>query len=400
MRVGPVEQSDEGSAPNPLEPSMHPVRHLRIPISVVSVLLASLSLVACGGGSGSEPITTVEPPPPPPPPPTPVKAMLPDYCENEPPNAVLPQDHTYQVVLRNYLGCFEEADFVQPLNPVTYEAADLPTPDDAYRLSLLFGGRAAETPTGRGLRHAPQHFTLSAIEAGGTVNMRVRNIEPHVMAWWAQWDYAGNPHRESLALKARAFVVAAVDMMMLDAKHDRSGGTRRSDFLGGSIIRHAYTFAVVKNELPSVVAEAYEIGLRRMFDKLETWGSSVCPRRHGYALAGRHGAHGECAGRPGSHCPGDKLRGGGDLRQALRRGGLRRPRQGVRRDLQRNLAPEHRMGRGSDRLGVPRGPADGDEQPQGEPDAPGARRQLLRPLPLHDIHGWRLSARPGWRLLP
>ena len=181
--------------------------------------------------------------------------------------ATLPQAHPYQMVLRDYLANLREADFEVPLDRLVYDPAYFPTDDDRYR-GWLFSGYV---PTYAGLRLRPSYFTLQTIEGAGGVLMNLGQVRPEGLAWWANWAYPGNPYYGSPAVKNRAFVAAAVDLMMLDAAHDL-GLFRRSDFLGGTLIWLAYTYGGVRDNLPPEVQAAYEVGLRKFVDRLETWG--------------------------------------------------------------------------------------------------------------------------------
>lgn len=230
------------------------------------LLLAMLCLWApsCGGGGGGGGGVVGAAPPPP------------VECGNTSWPASLPQDHEYQLVLREYMSCLSVEDFEVEVRPFTYDAAYLTSIEDIHRTFLVMENQGrAKPPDGRGFLLHPSHFVLSSIEAEGKVNMRVgrgRWIDAADTAWWSQWNYAGNPYLDSRALRLRAFVAAAVDMMMLDSRHDKDANFSRSDFLGGSMIGHAYTYHVVKDELPLDVQLAFETGLLREFDKLERWG--------------------------------------------------------------------------------------------------------------------------------
>jgi len=185
--------------------------------------------------------------------------------------AKLPQTRGYQKQLRDYMTTLTEADFKVDLKPVRYIKEHFSDPDTLARYWMLFLTRNADIPSSQGIRVSAKHFTLAAIEAGDTVNMgggRSRFMDPKNAAWWTQWDYPGNPYHNSKPVKLRAFVAAAVDMMMQDREHD-TGKNRRSDYLGGSMIRFGYTYHVVKDAVPETARKAYEAGLIRMFEKLE-----------------------------------------------------------------------------------------------------------------------------------
>ncbi len=181
--------------------------------------------------------------------------------------AGLPQRHEYQKTLKSYLAKLTENDFKLTLKPVRYVLGEIGSADKVYRLWLLAGSRSW-FPSTDGLRAPARHFTLGAIEKGGGVHLGAgRGL---YTAWWSQWDYSGNPYYRSRAVKLRAFVLAAVDLMMLDNEHD-NGRNKRSDYLGGSTIRHGYVFGVVKSELPKPIQAAYATGLKKMFTRLTQW---------------------------------------------------------------------------------------------------------------------------------
>ena len=185
--------------------------------------------------------------------------------------AQLPQTHDYQKQLRNYMATLKEADFEVMLEPVKYVEAHFSDPDTLARYWMLFLTPSADIPSSEGIRVAPEHFTLAAVEAAGVVSMKVGRrafMDPKDTAWWSQWDYPGNPYYNSKPIKLRAFVASAVDLMMQDQEHD-AGKNKRSDYLGGSMIRFGYTYHVVKDAVPEPARKAYETGLMRMFAKLE-----------------------------------------------------------------------------------------------------------------------------------
>ena len=185
--------------------------------------------------------------------------------------ARLPQNHPYQKTLRDYLATLTEKDFAVEIKPVRYVEEYFANPDTVGRYWMFFLNRDMDIPSNEGICALPKHFTLSAIEAGNAVNMNPSRggfMDPKDVAWWVQWEYPGNPYYKSKPLKLRAFVVAAVDMMMLNQDHD-NGRNGRSDFLGGSMIRFSYSFMVTKDAVPEEVRKAYADGLIGMFEKLE-----------------------------------------------------------------------------------------------------------------------------------
>ncbi len=188
----------------------------------------------------------------------------------------LPQAQPYQIALRNYMATLREQDFETTLQPMTYDASYLPTVEDVYRHWMWHDANAPAITPHKGLRVDPYYLTLASIEANGRVNLRAGRgalFDPMDVAWWAQWDYPGNPYRpgtaNSTAARRRAFVCAAVDMMMLDELFTPPGAAR-SDYLGGAMIWQSYAFLVAKDVVPPEARAAYEAGLRRAFARLES----------------------------------------------------------------------------------------------------------------------------------
>lgn len=188
--------------------------------------------------------------------------------------AQLPQNHPYQKILQKYMGTLQKKDFDVPLSRLTVKPSYFNSVDDVYKLWLFMGYQQADMMDTRGLRTDASNFTLGSIKAGGRVNMTVGKkqfIDAIATSFYAAWDYPGNPHYGSRALKLRAFVAVAVDMMMQDQEHER-GKNNRSDFLGMQLIRWAYAYGVAKDVLPSNVRDAFEKGLIKMVGRLEEWG--------------------------------------------------------------------------------------------------------------------------------
>jgi len=181
--------------------------------------------------------------------------------------AQLPQKHEYQKALRDYIATLTEADFEVELKDVTYLPEYFQQVDTVGRYWMLFLDRQAEIPPDVGICLAPKYFTLKSIEAQDGIKMsggRGAFVDPKNMAWWTVWDYPGNPYYESKPVRRRAFVAAAVDMIMED-EH----GSRRSDFLGGCMIRWGYCYRVTKDSVPESARKAFAEGLTRLFDQLD-----------------------------------------------------------------------------------------------------------------------------------
>jgi hypothetical protein len=185
-----------------------------------------------------------------------------------------PQEHAYQRELLRFLGTLTEADLAIDVQPFTVPARPA-TPVESYRAFLLNSIYAS--PDTRVMNIPAAHLTLAEMDRGDSVLIpgvpgKGRSRPDAVSyAWYATWDFPGNPYRGSRALKLRAFVLNAVDLMLLDRGHDE-GKYGRSDFLGGTMIWLAWGHLQCRDVLPPEVRAAYEQGLRRMVDKLVRWG--------------------------------------------------------------------------------------------------------------------------------
>jgi len=196
--------------------------------------------------------------------------------------AGLPQDHPYQRTLRAYLATLNEATFDVEVRPLTIRDKWLGTDDEMYRLWVL----CQQFPDATGLTVPSRNFVLTTIEGPEHVLMRSGTrgwndpdelaVDPMNLVWWAGFEFPGNPYFNLKAVRARAFVVAAVDMMMLDKLHESGNdwvaNARRSDFLTGALIWLSYVYWKVKPSLPDAVREAYETGLGKFVARLEEWG--------------------------------------------------------------------------------------------------------------------------------
>ncbi|MBI2440151.1 MAG: hypothetical protein HYV35_02150 [Lentisphaerae bacterium] len=182
----------------------------------------------------------------------------------------LPQDHAYQQQIRAFLGTLSEKDFAVERNTFTVGPTNAPgDPDQLFQLWLLSLWIPSITPVAQ----AAGGFTLSALESQPGILLPAAPNTSDQLAWLANWDYPGNPYRGSRAIKLRAFVLAAVDLMMLDALYEHAPqGAARSDYLGGNLIWIGYTYSVVKDILPAEVLAAFEAGIKKQVLRLNKWG--------------------------------------------------------------------------------------------------------------------------------
>jgi len=189
--------------------------------------------------------------------------------------ASLPQDHEYQRQLRKFMAGLREADFD---HGVTEKLSVPSVPDDPekqYRIWLLTLNVQPVIGTKRGypsVNAPPRLFLLSSIEGGEAIMQPP--VWPTPLAWLVTWDYAGNPYRDSRALKLRAFVNLCVDLTMLDHQIETAPekGGNRTDWFAPHLITYAYPYVRIKDVLPPEVQAAYKAGLRKMARRVLDWG--------------------------------------------------------------------------------------------------------------------------------
>lgn len=179
----------------------------------------------------------------------------------------LPHEHDYQKTLRDFMSTLTEQDFTVERQEI--KVVPTADPDEQYRMWMFTlqpnNVTAAMLPAAS--------FTLKSIESAKGLVLPSTPVESHLLSWLAGWDYPGNPYHGSKALKLRAFMLAATDMLMLDHlyEHDPQNSDR-SDFLGGNLIWMGHTYQVVKDILPAAALAAYETGLKKHVMRLNTWG--------------------------------------------------------------------------------------------------------------------------------
>src|SRR5262245_58409257 len=159
----------------------------------------------------------------------------------------LPDEHAYQRELRTYLGSLTEKDLTVELKKASVAPGKI-DPEEQYRMWLL----TLSLPPVDAAALPASAFTLRALESGKGILIPAAPNVSHMLAWLARWDYPGNPYLGSAALKRRAFVLAAVDTMLLDYLYDHDPrGSDRADFLGGNLIWIGYTYKHTRDVLPA-----------------------------------------------------------------------------------------------------------------------------------------------------
>jgi hypothetical protein len=197
----------------------------------------------------------------------------------------LPQEHAYQKVLRGYLAGLTVEEFT--IDKQKWEEGDfLPaeSEDELYRLWLL----SQMMPSVRHLSVPAGRFTLEAIERDDGVHLPYEPGQTSSFYWLPAWEHAGNPYAGSKALIRRAFVICAIDAMMLDARLEGSQAVdwdlyglqrgrrlhreKRSNSLSGTLIWLAHTRCSAADLLPEEVLEAYDHVLGKFVRRIRDWG--------------------------------------------------------------------------------------------------------------------------------
>jgi len=191
-----------------------------------------------------------------------------------PGHVMLPQEHQYQRVLRKYMATLSEKDFDHGVKEPLTVAAPSDDPDELCRTwtLTLYLPKIGTKRAAPSVSLPPEQFTLAAIEGKGAVLKPW--IWPNPLTWLANWNYAGNPYHKSRALKLRAFVTAAVDLMMLDDLQQRTTGgiANRSDWICYHLIIYGYTYAGVKDVIAPEARKAFEAGMKRIVRRVVKWG--------------------------------------------------------------------------------------------------------------------------------
>lgn len=186
-------------------------------------------------------------------------------CPCMSPAASLPQQHPWQVTLRQHLATLKPSDFT--VARTAWDAtADFSKHDDErlYRDWIALGPSAGRLPPNAGLHTEPEAFTLAGIEREDGVFWVPH---PAAMAWWAQFDVPGNPFSGSEPAKRRALVSAIVDMMMLETAWADPLNIK-PDFMGANLGTWAYVYLHGRTLLPKDVQAAYEQGMRHYLDAM------------------------------------------------------------------------------------------------------------------------------------
>lgn len=186
----------------------------------------------------------------------------------------LPQDHDYQRVLLKYMSTLKEQDFAhgvtRPLQTKTPDGGDV---ELQYRNHLFTLMSQPLVGTKRGVpavNAPPGLFVLSAIETPKGVYKPP--VWPETLMQLVQWKHPSNVYHDNRALKLRAFVTAAIMMLMLDANFDDYPELGRADWYAYQLVYFGLPYPGFKDVLPVEVRKAYEAGLKRAGERVLGWG--------------------------------------------------------------------------------------------------------------------------------
>ncbi len=183
----------------------------------------------------------------------------------------LAHTHGWQVALRAGLADMAEADLDVALVPLSFEAAWLDDPDILFPLWVAADRGWYTLPPSDGLRHPTRSFTLAHIEQPDGVRGGQSQAEVNGMLFWYRWTYPGNPHHLAPAVARRAFVMASVDLIMIDTEHGDGMVRAQQHFLSGTMNWLSGAYHDGHTHVAACTAAAYRLGLQTMFERLEAW---------------------------------------------------------------------------------------------------------------------------------
>jgi len=200
-------------------------------------------------------------------------------------DALLPQQHAYQVTLYDWIEGLSVEDLTLPEGDIQWNG-EYENDDQLADLWLRAEGLTASSVT----RAEPAWYMLDAgdgrgIEATGSVRIwhepkGSRGYGGNPPRSWANepallYDFdvplpdgsQGNPYYHSEPLGRRALVVAMVDMMMHHANWNQ-GATGWYDMFGKAALSWAETYRATNDLVPTEVREAFETGMAHALDRM------------------------------------------------------------------------------------------------------------------------------------
>jgi hypothetical protein len=194
----------------------------------------------------------------------------------------LPQKLPYQQQLRKYMATLKADDF----QPVHKDLAVMPFKADADERLRLWILSLQPPAVGRKRNYSSvmirsSHFTLDTIEGPKAIMRPPAHPEPLVD--FAAWNYPGNPYYQSRPLRLRAFVLAALDMIMVENLFDSADDKVKpnQNQLCAAIGRFAYVYPGIHDVLPGEVRDAYLAGLKKLVLRALDHGSDITAKTQG-----------------------------------------------------------------------------------------------------------------------
>jgi hypothetical protein len=178
--------------------------------------------------------------------------------------ARLPGDHAWQVVLREHLTTLSADDFVIASHEFTLPEDYAKVDDERLYRDWIVLGHLGREPGRLPLHAEPAEFTLDRIEGDAIAS----HLGPAGVAWWAAFDYPGNPYASSDAVLQRAVSMTIVDMLMLEGSHANPRNIK-ADFMGANLGTWAYTYGHAARLLPEPVRSAYREGMLHYLAMME-----------------------------------------------------------------------------------------------------------------------------------
>lgn len=185
----------------------------------------------------------------------------------------LPQAHAYQQQLRGYMATLAERDFDHGSPGALLTPEGPPDPEAQYRNYLFTQMGPPLVGSKRGppaINAPPRLFTLTAIETPAGV-LRPP-VYPEALMSLVRWDFPGNVYHNNRGLKLRAFVAAAINLMMLDDFLDHNPASCRSDFMAYQLVQTGAPYLTFKDILPPDVRIAYATGVLKLAQRIIAWG--------------------------------------------------------------------------------------------------------------------------------
>ncbi|MCE9532559.1 MAG: hypothetical protein K8T89_15790 [Planctomycetes bacterium] len=195
----------------------------------------------------------------------------------------LPEPLPHQQQLRKFMSTLKAEDF----EPIHKDLKVVPFEGDADELFRTYILALQPPSVGRKRNYSSvmiksSLFTLEAIEGPKAIMRPPAHPEPLVDL--SAWNYPGNPYYGSKPLRMRAFVLVALDMIMLDdllEKADPETKPTQNQLLG-AVARFAYTYPGIRDVIPADVRTAYMTGLKRLVRRaLEHGPSTAGPKGTG-----------------------------------------------------------------------------------------------------------------------